>query len=143
MAMHRRQFLALAPFVALGWACDPKKLAGDFKGMMTVQQKLVATFREPHVGINVANGTHLTITLANSPNATLPPADKEKRALAMATLAYKEYPSRAALVSVDVVMKSGRDFGVVRWSSTNDRFTFTPAELSAPASSPTAAPAGP
>ncbi len=100
-----------------------REMGTTFQALLNASQEVGKAIGEKNVGIAVTNGKFLTVRLVNSPLNDLSPAEKSVKAFEIARLAYRAYPSRAALQTVTVVFAIQRSyFGVFRYGGSAGSF---------------------
>jgi hypothetical protein len=116
----------IAAFVtSLGVACM------DMRDELELQRALAAEFGTPETGINLANGTVLTVTLQNSPLADASGEDRRQICRRVAEYVRDHYRGYAALRTVQVTFASQRRAGPVAITSTDPPCAFSTSDLGA------------
>jgi hypothetical protein len=87
---------------------------------------------EDNVQVNVNNDRYMTIGIINSPLRSLPDDQRRAKALQIAQLAFKTYPSRASLETVGVAFVVHRSYFFFNVNDGRDYFAFSTAELAEP-----------
>ena len=82
---------------------------GDLR-LQPVQRAVVRLLNNPDVGVDVTNHRLLTIRIADSLFRGVPPDEKRRKALEIATAGYLAYANRSALERVDVVVPDSFSF---------------------------------
>jgi hypothetical protein len=105
-----------------------------FKGMgemMVLQQKLAQEFNTQNIGVNLSNGTHLSVSFHNSQLAELPESDQELKAREIALFVRDHYEGYKKLSSISVVFIQQNQYGPVSVTKNQGVFSFKPPELEA------------
>jgi hypothetical protein len=115
---------------------------GTLNDVLKVQAELSKSLGYDQIRVNITNGHFLNIALVNSPWKDLPADQKNAKALEIARLAYRIYPSQSDLMAVSVTFAVHRTYlGVFNYDDSRDSFGFEIPQLVAASqtSSPTLA----
>ena len=115
---------------------------GTLQDLVKVQAELSKSLGHDQIRVNITNGRFLNIALVNSAWKDLPADQKHAKAIEIARLAYRSYPSRSALTAVSVTFAIHRTYlGFFNYDDTRDCFGFELPQLTAEssASNPTLA----
>ena len=124
----RAIMLCLVIILALPACQDMFKGMGE---MMVLQQKLTQEFNTQNIGVNLSNGTHLSLTFHNSEFAELPESEQGFKAREIALFVRDHYEGFGKLSSVSVVFIQQNQYGPVSVKKTQGVFSFKPSELEA------------
>lgn len=105
-------------------ACNlAREAAATLGDLYAVQQRVAAIAGTPNVSVNLRNGTALRVAVANVPLT----ADRMRQ---IAGEAYRAYPSRSALQTVEVSLVTQRTyFGFVHYTETTETRQYRPNDL--------------
>lgn len=105
-----------------------------FKGMgemMVLQQKLAQEFSTQDIGVNLSNGTHLSVSFHGSQFAELPESEQEVKAREIALFVRDHFEGFQKLSSIAVAFIQQNRYGPVSVTKTRGVFSFKPSELEA------------
>ena len=130
--MNARRVALCVAVIALCSACNGvREVAGTLRELQQVQRAVSKVVGSDNVSVNVNNGKYLTIGLVNTPLKELPAAQKKAKALEVAALAYRSYPSKSSVTDVNVVFVVRRSYLMVfNYTDATDVFMFSASELS-------------
>lgn len=125
MHAHRSLARALLPcaLAATLGAC------ADLRDLMDFQRVLAEEFKGTVINVNVTNGSHLTLTFVNSPQASLEDSERAAFAKGVAELVRDRYPGYSSMQTVDVAFTSRSSAGPLSVSRTGSPYRFTRAQL--------------
>jgi hypothetical protein len=135
--MRRRHFREIPSLVALFILVFSSASCGVLRQVQGALLDLQPVYRElanagyTDVGVSImkdfsANEALLTVSLVNSPLKALPAAQKNAKALEIARIAYKSYPSASTLRRVIVTFTVYRSyfFGMFTYNNSSDGVSF-------------------
>jgi hypothetical protein len=105
-----------------------------FKGMgemMVLQQKLAQEFNTQDIGVNLSNGTHLSVTCHSSQFAELPESEQALKAREIALFVRDHYEGYGKLSTISVAFVQKNQYGPVSVTKTQGVFSFKPSDLEA------------
>jgi hypothetical protein len=107
----------------------PLAACEGMRSLLTLQQGLATEFQWSQVGVNVANGTRLTVTFQNAPfgNATREARDSICRQAA--EYVRDHYPGYPTLSEVAVSFASRKDYGPVNLTHSETPCNYSAREL--------------
>jgi len=112
-------------------ACDVHQIAGTFNDLQQVQRTVSKAVGTDNVTVNLNNGQYLTIGLVNTPLKNLSSDQRRAKALEVAKLGYRSYPSIPKLSEIRVVFVVQHSYlGVFNYTDATDAFSFSKSELS-------------
>jgi hypothetical protein len=141
---RRRTFssILLAALLALASCSTVHQAMGTLRDLAKVQVELSKSLGQEQINVNLMNSRFLNVSLVNSAWKDRPPDQKHAKAIEIARLAYRSYPSQSTLTAVTVTFAIHRTYlGFFNYDDTRDRFGFEIPELTAgsSASNPTLA----
>ncbi|SRR6266487_433441 len=113
-------------------ACDSvHQVAGTLSDLQQVQRTVSKALGADTVTVTLNNGQYMTIGVVNTPLKDLPSDQKKAKALEVAALGYRSYPSMPNLSEVRVVFVVQRSYlGVFSYTDGTDAFSFSKSKLS-------------
>jgi hypothetical protein len=134
--------ISLAALLVVLASCDrAREMGGTMGDLLKVRNDLAKALGQNNIGINLTNGTFLSVRVVNSPLNELPAIEKRAKAREIAQLAYGSYSSRSTLQAVNVNFGVHRSYlGIFNYDSSAGAFRFQASELADAPSPPIAVP---
>jgi hypothetical protein len=105
-------------------------MVGTLRDLQKVQRDLAKALGDNEIRVNLSNGRFLSIGVVNSPLKALPADQRNAKALDLARIAYRSYPSRSALNGISVAFVTHRSYlGVFNYDDSRDTFSFETSQL--------------
>jgi hypothetical protein len=124
-----KPIICLAGFLVLFGACK------GMKGMLSLQKGLVTEFQWGQIGVNINNGSYLTVTFQNAPFASESPEQRSVICRRAAEYVRDHYSGYAALSTVAVAFASRQDYGPLNVTHSQRPCTYSTSKLGTPAAS--------